>query len=184
MNLKKISFAGALVLCASLLGELQGAAVAPSTMAPAQEQPAAPCAAPEYHQFDFWVGDWDAFEGDGRAPVARLIVKRILEGCVLLEDYQDKNGHHGESFSIYDAQRRVWHQTWVTNRGELLVIEGGLAAGQMVLSGADPSKGPQGRVRGTWKPVEGGVREIGVTSRDGGKTWDPWFDLTFRPHAR
>lgn len=22
----------------------------------------APCAPPEYHQFDFWVGDWDVFD--------------------------------------------------------------------------------------------------------------------------
>jgi hypothetical protein len=31
-------------------------------------------------------------------------------------------------------------------------------------------------------PVEGGVREIGITSIDNGKTWQPWFDLMFRPH--
>jgi len=22
------------------------------------------CTAPEYHQFDFWLGDWDAFDAD------------------------------------------------------------------------------------------------------------------------
>ncbi len=36
-------------------------------------------------------------------------------------------------------------------------------------------------VRGTWQPVDG-VREIGVTFLDGVKTWQPWFDLVFRPH--
>jgi hypothetical protein len=40
----------------------------------------------------------------------------------------------GESFSIYDVSRKVWHQTWVTDRGKLLVIEGGLQQGAMVLS--------------------------------------------------
>src|SRR5579863_5211998 len=85
----------------------------------------AACAAPEYHQFDFWVGDWDAFDIDNpTAPVARTRVDRILDGCVLREDYQGRDGHQGQSFSIYDASRKVWHQSWVTNRGELLVIEG------------------------------------------------------------
>jgi hypothetical protein len=82
------------------------------------------CSAPEYHQFDFWIGDWDVFEIKGSAPVARVQVGRILGGCVLREDYQDTGGLQGQSFSIYDASRKVWHQSWVTNRGQLLVIEG------------------------------------------------------------
>jgi len=143
------------------------------------------CAAPEYRQFDFWIGDWDAFDIDNpRTVVARTRVDRILDGCVLLEDYQGANGSHGESFSIYDASRKVWHQSWVTNRGKLLVIEGGVEAGAMVLSGADrQADGKRRLVRGTWKPLSGGVRETAVTSIDGGKTWQPWFDLIFRPHA-
>ena len=30
-------------------------------------------------------------------------------------------------------------------------------------------------IRGVWKPVDGGVRQTAVTSRDEGKTWEPWF---------
>jgi hypothetical protein len=147
-------------------------------------QSAAACSAPEYHQFDFWVGDWDAFEGAGAAPVARLHVTRILDGCALLEDYLDTGGHHGESFSMYDGYRKLWHQTWVANRGELLVMDGAFTAGAMTLGGADPSKGPRGMVRGTWTPVASGVREVAATSADGGATWQPWFDITFRPHKQ
>ncbi len=143
----------------------------------------ASCAADEYHQFDFWVGDWDAFEVDGTVPVAHVKVDLILDSCVLREDYQDTNGHKGQSFSIYDASRKVWHQSWVTNRGELLVIEGGMQAGEMVLSGVDHAAGGAERhVRGVWKPVDGSVRETAVTSADSGKTWKPWFDLVFRKH--
>jgi ketosteroid isomerase-like protein len=47
----------------------------------------------------------------------------------------------------------------------------------MVLSG----KNQKGEiVRGTWKPVNGEVREVAQKSADGGKTWDPWFDIMFR----
>jgi len=53
---------------------------------------------------------------------------------------------------------------------------------EMVLSGTDRTTDGKTRyVRGTWKPVSGGVREVAVTSIDGGKTWKPWFDLMFRP---
>ncbi len=54
----------------------------------------------------------------------------------------------------------------------------------MVLDGVDQAAAEPTLVRGTWHPVNGGVREIGVTSTDAGKTWKPWFDLVFRPHKQ
>jgi hypothetical protein len=145
---------------------------------------ASSCSAPEYRQFDFWLGDWDAFEGDSPTPAARIRVTSLLDGCVVHEDYQDTTGKRGQSFSIYDASRKTWHQSWVTNRGQLLVIEGNFQAGEMVLTGAEMVAGKKRLARGTWMPVKGGVREIGVTSTDEGKTWQPWFDLMFKPHQK
>lgn len=141
------------------------------------------CVAPEYHQFDYWIGDWDAFDVGSPVKVARVHVDLILDGCVLHENYEGADGHKGQSFTIYDASRKVWHQSWVTNRGELLAIEGKIDAGAMVLSGVDRQKAGRPIVRGTWIPVDGGVRETAATSADGGKTWKPWFDLMFRPHG-
>jgi hypothetical protein len=159
--------------------------VLPAQASSAESANTGPCSAPEYRAFDFWVGDWDAYEvNDPHTKVAHNRVDRILGSCVLLEDYQGTNGSHGQSFSIYDATRKVWHQSWVTNHGALLIIEGKIQNDEMVLSGIDRNeKGEERHVRGTWKPVDGGVREVAVTSTDGGKTWKPWFDLMFRPAA-
>ncbi len=139
------------------------------------------CEAPQYRRFDFWLGDWDAFEPRASKPDARVRVTRILGGCVIHEDYQQPDGAKGESFSIYDSSRRVWHQTWVTNRGKLLVIEGKVDRGKMVMTGTDHFR-DNALVRGTWLPIPGGVRETAVISSDGGRTWKPWFDLYFRRH--
>jgi ketosteroid isomerase-like protein len=142
------------------------------------------CSAPEYRQFDFWIGDWDALESGKREVVARTRVDRILDGCVLREDYESTNGLKGQSFTLYDASRRIWHQSWATNKGQLLTIEGRLKGGEMVLSGAErTADGAERLVRGTWRPISGGVRETAVSSLDAGKTWQPWFDLLFRPHS-
>jgi hypothetical protein len=142
------------------------------------------CSGPEYRQFDFWLGDWDAFEAGKTAVVARTRVDRILDGCVLREDYEGANGLKGQSFSLYDASRRIWHQSWATNRGQLLTVEGRVEDGEMVLAGAErAADGAERLVRGTWKPINGGDRETAVTSLDAGKTWQPWFDLVFRPHS-
>jgi hypothetical protein len=141
------------------------------------------CTAPAYRQFDFWLGDWDVFDTHSQAKVARAHVTRTLDDCVLLEEYRGSDGHEGQSFSIYDGPRDVWHQTWVTNRGQLLVIEGNLRAGAMQLSGSERlADGTVRLVRGTWQPSHDGVREVAVRSTDGGKTWTEWFDLVFRPH--
>jgi hypothetical protein len=150
-----------------------------------QTQSAKPrsCTAPEYRQFDFWLGDWDAFDIDSPGkPVARTRVDSILDGCVLREDYQAASGSQGQSFTIYDDSRKVWHQTWVTNRGKLLTIEGQFNSGEITMTGTDRVNGSERLVRGTWKPASDGVRETAVISTDGGKTWNPWFDLIFRAH--
>jgi ketosteroid isomerase-like protein len=156
-----------------------GANMAASNVLAAEAPPPASCAAPAYRQFDFWAGDWEVFEIGGATKVAHARVDVILDGCVLREYYQGTDGHKGQSFTIYDAARNVWHQSWVTNRGELLMIEGEFEDREMVLSGEDHAKGVL--VRGRWKPENGNVREIAVTSTDGGMTWKPWFDLVFRP---
>jgi hypothetical protein len=70
-----------------------------SSAAPADSSKPAACTAPEYHQFDFWVGDWDAFDFDNpTTKVARTQVDRILDGCVLGENYRATDGHQGQSF--------------------------------------------------------------------------------------
>ena len=155
-----------------------------TTAAQTTSQPSA-CTAPEYHQLDFWIGDRDAYDvAEPQKPVARTRVDRLLNGCVLKEKYQGVNGGEGQSFSIYDSTRKLWHQTWVTNRGKLLQIEGQFQNGEMVLSGTDTFAPEHPIIRGTWKPdpAEKGVRETAVTSSDNGATWKPLFDLIFRPH--
>lgn len=153
-----------------------GAAVIQARAAAAEDVSQASCPA-AFHQFDFWVGDWDVFDVNPPHRVARARIDSILNGCVLHEDYQGAEGHEGQSLTIYDLTRNVWHQTWVTNRGDLLEIEGNIENGDMVLRG----KNQRGAlVRGTWKPVNGEVRETAATSTDNGNSWEPWFDIVFR----
>lgn len=144
----------------------------------------APCTAAAWHAFDFWVGEWDAFDAADHTLSAHVRVTRILGGCALREEYQGTDGSSGESLSAWDAAHRVWRQNWVSSRGSLVALEGNLSHGSMVLSGPEAGSHAPDLVRGTWKAESGGVREIGERSTDGGHTWKPWFDLEFRPTAR
>jgi len=139
------------------------------------------CSTTDYHQFDFWLGDWDVFELDSGKHDATVRVDRALDGCAVREQYHDDSGMRGESLSIYDSTRKVWHQSWFTNRGRYLAIEGHLESGNMVLAGTyKDAEGVNTQVRGTWSPSGKDVRETAILSTDQGNTWKPWFDLIFR----
>jgi hypothetical protein len=139
------------------------------------------CSSPEHRQFDFWIGDWDAFDvTDDKTPAAHIRVTLTLDDCVVRETYEDPSGLKGESLSIYDESRKVWHQTWVTNRGQLLVLEGRKRGDELFFEGSAIAKGVPTLYRASWKPEGDGVRETAQTSIDGGKTWKQWFDLRFR----
>jgi hypothetical protein len=144
----------------------------------------AACTAPEYRQFDFWIGDWDTFEiDDAKKVVARNRVDLILDGCVLREVYEGDNGLVGQSFTIYDASRKVWHQTWVTNHGQLLTLEGVREGDRIVLKGSNLGEGGKPvSMRAAWIPGKDGIRETAESSSDGGKSWKAMFDIVFRPH--
>jgi hypothetical protein len=146
--------------------------------------PPAGCNVPEYRQLDFWLGDWDTFEpGDSTTSVARAHVDLIAAGCAIHELYEQTDGLIGDSILSFDPVRKLWQQTWVTNHGSLMVIAGRFNDGVLTLEGTNHySNGKSPLQRITWKAEGSGVRESSVISKDGGKTWEPAFDVLFQKH--
>jgi hypothetical protein len=143
------------------------------------------CSVAEYHQLDFWIGDWDTFETDtpGGPSVARAHVDAIAGGCAVHELYEQFDGLIGDSILSYDPVRKQWQQTWVTNRGSIMVLFGNFKDGALILEGdAHLRDGTSVKQRITWKAQDKGVRESAVLSKDAGKTWAPAFDVMFVKH--
>ena len=167
----------------SALAALGIALIAPAVAAPLAAAPASPhCSAAEYHQLDFWIGDWDTFESD--APdgpsIARARVTPIAQGCALHELYEQNDGLIGDSILSYDPVRKQWQQTWVTNRGSIMMLWGNFKDGALTLEGeVHMQDGKTVMQRITWEAKDNGVREWAVQSKDGGKTWTPAFDVLF-----
>jgi hypothetical protein len=134
------------------------------------------CAAPEHRGFDFWLGEWQVRTPDGKLAGTNRI-EREYDGCVLHEKYSTGRGYSGESLNIYDAPRKVWHQTWVDTSGMLLKLEGGLRDGRMVLEGQTTgADGALTRHRITWTPnADGSVRQF-WESTDAKGQWTVAFD--------
>ena len=152
----------------------------------AQAAAPAPCAGPEAMQFDFWIGDWDVSSPDGK-PAGTNRIERLY-GCVLHESWSGSNGKVlGQSLNRWDADRGVWHQTWVDNQGGLLLLEGRFAEGAMTLDDATVPgrKDPNALNRVRWSVnADGSVRQLWSASGDGGKTWKVVFDGKYVRSAR
>ncbi|MCW8874067.1 MAG: hypothetical protein OQK01_15770 [Xanthomonadales bacterium] len=139
---------------------------------------AGPCDAPEYRQFDFWIGDWNVTAGEQVAGTNSI--HTVHGGCALQENWQGAGagGISGSSFNIYDQATGKWHQTWVDASGTLLQLDGGLVDGSMVLSGTRPAQnGGTALHRISWTPnADGSVRQLWEASQDEGGSWSVLFD--------
>jgi len=146
---------------------------------PAHAQGQQGCVAPEYRQFDFWVGNWSVTNPKGKTAGSNRI-ESILGGCVLQEHWRSANGGDGTSRNMWNAADSTWRQVWMDAGGNLLELKGKLEGNQMILSGTRPSGGQPGARtidRVTWTPLPGGtVRQLWESSTDGGITWTTAFD--------
>jgi len=155
-----------------------------TSLAAVAQTPPQPCSAPESKQFDFWIGDWDVYGPKGKIAGTNRIDK--MYGCVIHESWKSAS-IEGQSFNAYDADRGVWHQTWVDSGGTLLLLEGGLRRGAMTMSDRNvPRKKDPLQVNEiTWTPnADGSVRQHWRVSGDGGKTWKTSFDGKYMRSSR
>jgi hypothetical protein len=140
---------------------------------------AEPCrAAPEFRQFDFWIGEWTVKDPKGNTAGTSSI-QLILGSCVIFESWTG-TGSIGKSFNIYDVNDKKWHQTWTDDHGTFTHYIGSFTDGKMVLVADQPTNGKPGLARMTFSKLPtGDVRQHGESSTDGGKTWTTTFDLVY-----
>jgi hypothetical protein len=152
-------------------------AAAPS-LALAQTPPPGPvCTTAEHRQFDFWVGKWDVRQTGKDPVVAQSLIESLYNGCGVRENWMPKNGQTGGSLNIWLPGEKAWKQTWIDSSGTRADFTGGWAGKAMVLTGQWGGS----LVRMTYTPnADGSVRQAGEQSSDGGKTWAPSFDFTYR----
>jgi hypothetical protein len=148
-----------------------------------------PCGSnPVYRQFDFWVGDWEAFGLKGnKAGDSKISI--ILDSCVVLEEWTSASTqggvtYTGKSYNTYNAATGQWQQTWVDNVGgstaylqgkfeknritflsqPFLFTKDSMAIRRLSFFNLGPNK----------------VRQLGEISKDKGVHWATEYDLEYR----
>lgn len=139
-----------------------------------------PCkAAPEFRQFDFWIGEWNAKNPQG-VTVGTSSIQLILGTCIIFENWSGGSGTNGKSFNIYDTNDKKWHQTWVDDKSTFTHYIGGLVGGKMVVVADTVIGGKKTLAKMTFSKLPNGeVRQFGENSTDDGKTWSTSFDFIY-----
>ncbi len=138
-----------------------------------------PCRAPRFRELDFWVGTWDVANVAGQ-KVGESRIEKILDGCVIEENWAGRLGDTGKSFNLYDAANDRWQQTWVSDKGALVEYRGKLVDGAMRY--AADATAPHRRLSFIPLP-DGRVRQLAEQSTDGGATWNTTYDFFYRRKA-
>lgn len=145
----------------------------------------APCSAnPVYRQFDFWLGEWEAFNVKG-TKAGDSKIERLLDSCIILENWTaTQAGYKGKSYNTFNAATGKWQQYWVDNKGGVTeYFDGHYEDNKMILQTAN-EKQPDGSFKiqkMTFHNLSADkVRQHGESSIDAGKTWKTDFDLEYR----
>ena len=168
---------------------LAGAALAQTSPAPPPAPTPAPppapsnCAAAEYRQLDFWVGEWRVFRQADGLEVATSTIARIANGCGISEHYIAPGApggpYEGLSYSSFDRREGKWRQFYVDVNGNATWYTGQLEGTVLALYAPGVLPGVQQRMSYT-PNADGSVNQTGVISSDGGKTWQPGYDYVYR----
>lgn len=99
----------------------------------AQNSTKAPCSDKEYSQFDFWVGNWNVYNTNGKLIGTNHIV-RVPNACAIQENWSSKTSQsQGTSYNYYNKTDNSWNQLWIDNTGFSLELKGAYSNQQMTL---------------------------------------------------
>ena len=127
-----------------------------------QNQKKVICSGENYEQFDFWEGNWNVYDTNGKLIGTNKLVK-MQNNCVLQENWESKTSpNKGSSYNYFDKNDGFWHQVWIDNTGSVLNLKGKLIDGKMVLK-SDVVTSQKGKYinRITWsKNEDGSVTQV------------------------
>lgn len=147
-----------------------------------------PCSLPAYRQFDFWIGEWEAFGKNGQ-KAGDSKVSLILDSCIIQEEWSSASvtqglRYAGKSFNTWNAATKQWQQTWVDNAGGTNEYLLGKFENNQIIFSSKPfpvSKDTMAIRKMTFTNLDPAkLRQHGEISKDNGVSWSTEYDLEYR----
>lgn len=149
----------------------------------AQLQAQNPCSSINHNQFDFWVGNWEIYHTQADTIVGHNTIERILNGCVIQENWTGTTGFKGKSFNTFNAIDTAWNQVWVGVSGATYHFKGKMEGTAMKLKGQTIGRNEQAvlfKMSYTPDKNTGNVRQIWKQSTDKSENWTVIFDGIYK----
>jgi tetratricopeptide (TPR) repeat protein len=133
-------------------------------------------------QFDFWVGEWDAYVRGTKRFAGHSVIQIVSGGCAILENWTSGSPYYsGKSLNYIDPATKKWRQTWIGSPDVQEFVNGEYKDGAMrfVFEAIDAQGHKQiGRFI-FYNEGPDQVRQFNETSNDDGKTWTTGYDFTY-----
>lgn len=134
--------------------------------------------------FDFWVGEWEASwtNADGTTGTGKNSIKKILDDKVIQENFSDSQGFKGTSITVFNKQRKTWHQAWADNQGGYYNFLGEVEGSKRIFR--TPTREIGGKLM-TLRMVFYDITPKSMMwdwekSSDGGKTWELQWRIAYK----
>lgn len=135
-------------------------------------------------EFDFWIGEWDAFVTGTMNLAGHSKIEMASGGCMILENWSSEGQpFKGKSINFVDPATNKWKQIWVGSGGvnvsEFLNGEYRDGAMRFEFETTDAKGNKQWVHFYFYNQGPNQVRQFHETSSDGGKTWTTTYDFTY-----
>lgn len=135
----------------------------------------------EAKQFDFFIGEWDAYNPQGN-KTGTSVIQSIAGGCGILENWKDGFGDgSGKSINFYDKDTGKWYEYWIGQNAIPLRYSGVYKDNAIHFEGEVIA--PNGKKilsRLTFFNLDTNtVRQFVENSSDEGKTWTTLYDFKY-----
>ncbi len=136
-------------------------------------------------QFDFWIGEWDAYVRGTNNLAGQSKIEMASGGCMILENWTSVGSpFSGKSMNFVDPASGKWKQIWVGSGGvnatEFLNGEYRDGAMRFEYETVNPQGGKQNVHFYFFNESADQVRQFHETSDDDGKTWTTTYDFTYK----
>ncbi len=142
---------------------------------------------PELALLDFWFGEWRVEDDDGKL-LGSNIIYRMLNGCIVQEQWQGSGGGVGISVFYVEPNSGKLKQLWVTGQA---LSPGGTKEKELVAAelgeyvqflGSYPNGDETILDRTTLSKLpDGQILQLIEISRDSGETWETGFRGIYKP---
>lgn len=139
---------------------------------------------PQARQFDFWIGEWDAYVTGSDKLAGYSSIQLASGGCMILENWTSVGQpFSGKSMNFVDPVTLTWKQIWVGSNGLNVTefLNGEYRDGAMRFD--YETKRPDGKTQFVkfhfYNTGKDEVRQLHQTSEDG-KSWVTTYDFTYK----